>query len=153
MIMTDQDRRGFFVLPQNPEESGYYTYGTPSDGAGQYAHPVMLNFLFWLEFHWSATEDRKFGIGNISLANGTRFAPHRSHRSGLEVDIRPLRKDGAHAPVSYKSEGYDQAATKRLISLIISSGMASKVMFNDPHISGVKPLSGHDDHIHVEVRL
>ncbi len=150
--MTSQDKRGYFTLPQNPEEAGYYIYGTPVEGRGQYAHPAMLNFLFWLELRWSGDESRKFGVGNISLANGARFAPHRSHRNGLQVDIRPLRKDGAHIPVSYKSKDYDQAATKRLIALIQESGMVSKIMFNDPHINGVKPLAGHDDHIHIEVR-
>lgn len=44
------DRRGFFVLPLAPEEAGYYTYGTPVGGAGQYAHPQMLTFIFQLEF-------------------------------------------------------------------------------------------------------
>jgi penicillin-insensitive murein endopeptidase len=40
-----------------------------------------------------------------------------------------------------------------LVALIISSGMVNKVMFNDPHIDGIKPMAGHDDHIHVEVRI
>ncbi len=151
--MDTQDNRGFFVLPQNPEESGYYIYGTPMGGQGQYAHPSMLNFLFWLELRWSANEKRKFGVGNISLAEGATFNPHRSHRNGLQVDIRPIRKDGAHTSVSYKSKDYDLAATKRLVALFISSGMVNKVMFNDPHVHGAKPLSGHDDHIHIEVRI
>lgn len=149
--MDGQDSREFFVLPQRPEEAGYYTYGTPSGGAAQYAHPSTLSFLFWLESRWAAVEKRKFGVGNISLADGAAFPPHRSHRSGLQVDIRPLRKDGAHAPVSYRNSNYDQKSTRRLISLIISSNMVSKVMFNDPDIVGVKYLVGHDDHIHVEV--
>ena len=56
--MTDsspvpQDKRGFFMLPQMPEESGYYTYGTPFGGRGQYAHVQMLNFIFKLEHGWS----------------------------------------------------------------------------------------------------
>jgi hypothetical protein len=37
-----QDTRGFFMLPQAPAESGYYTYGElyhkPDRGAFQYAH-------------------------------------------------------------------------------------------------------------------
>lgn len=151
--MTAVDDRGYFMLPQNPDEAGYYVYGTPSGGQGQYAHPAMLTFLFWLELRWSAVDKRKFGVGNISLANGLRFPPHRSHTNGLQVDLRPLRKDGAELPVSYKSDAYDQLATKKLISLIESAGRASKVFFNDPHIHGVKPLNGHDDHIHVEIHL
>lgn len=41
-----QDGRGCFVLPQKREEAAYYTYGTPTGGQGQYAHPNMLSFLF-----------------------------------------------------------------------------------------------------------
>ena len=55
--------------------------------------------------------------------------------------------------MSYKSRDYDLAATKRLVDLIISASMVNKVMFNDPHINGVKPSAGHDDHIHVEIRI
>lgn len=58
---------------------------------------------------------------------------------------------GYAAPVSYKSKDGDQATTKRLVALVHASKMVEKVMFNDPHIDGVKPLVGHDDHIHVEV--
>ncbi|MBP1204475.1 hypothetical protein JOD97_002517 [Duganella sp. 1411] len=35
-----KDSRGYFVLPQAPEDAGYYVYGTPGDGAAQYANPV-----------------------------------------------------------------------------------------------------------------
>lgn len=47
------------MLPKKAEEAGYYTYGTPPSEGGQYVHPAMLTFLFWLETHWSAIEDRK----------------------------------------------------------------------------------------------
>lgn len=32
-----RDKRGFFILPQAPEDAGYYVYGPPGRGAGQYA--------------------------------------------------------------------------------------------------------------------
>lgn len=145
------DRRSFFVLPQAPEEAGYYTYGTPIGGAGQYAHPQMLTFIFQLEFSWSSIDDRKFGVGNISLADGASFLPHRSHRSGLEVDMRPLRKDRKHLPVRYTESTYDRVATERLIDLMYATGMVRRVFFNDGSIARVSPMRGHDDHLHVEV--
>lgn len=40
-----QDKRGFFIVPQHYEGGGYYVYGTPENGAGQYAHPDMMTFL------------------------------------------------------------------------------------------------------------
>ena len=27
-----RDKRGFFILPQAPEDAGYYVYGTPGRG-------------------------------------------------------------------------------------------------------------------------
>lgn len=47
-----QDLRGYNMLPQSHEEAAYYTYGTPANGAGQYCHPKMLNFIFALDFNW-----------------------------------------------------------------------------------------------------
>ena len=37
-----KDSRGYFVLPQAPEDAGYYVYGTPGGGAAQYANPRMM---------------------------------------------------------------------------------------------------------------
>lgn len=36
---------------------------------------------------------RRFGIGNMSQAEGIEY-DHDSHMNGLQVDVRPLRKDG-----------------------------------------------------------
>lgn len=148
-----QDSRSYFVLPQAPEEAAYYTYGTPGAGRGQYAHPQMLTFILFLEHRWGAMDSRKIGIGNISLANGASFPPHRSHRSGLEVDMRPLRKDGKRLPVRYQDIQYDREATRKLIELIWQTGLVKRVAFNDIAIPGVQMMTGHDDHLHVEVKL
>lgn len=80
MPASPQDNRGFFVLPQRHEGGGYYTYGTPGQGKGQYAHPRMITLLLLGGYQWSQLDGRKFGVGNISLANGAEFKPHRSHR-------------------------------------------------------------------------
>ena len=141
------------MLPQMPEESGYYTYGTPRGGRAQYAHPRMLDFIFRMENKWGAIEERKIGIGNISLAEGAKFPPHRSHRSGLEVDIRPIRKDGAKQPVKWSSKEYDHEATQRMIDVIWQTGLVRKVGFNDPKIANATYMAGHDDHLHVEVKV
>ena len=46
-----KDSHGFFNLPQHPEQDcyDYYTYGTPAQGAGQYAHPKLLSLLNLVE--------------------------------------------------------------------------------------------------------
>jgi penicillin-insensitive murein endopeptidase len=145
-----KDSRGYFMLPQAPEEAGYYVYGTPPGGGGQYAHPSMLSFIFFIEREWAAIDDRKFGVGNISLAGGTPYPKHDSHKSGLEVDIRPLRKDGRQIPVSWNQDEYDQEGTAKLIALFHAYGVR-KVLFNDPDVPFVKPFKNHDNHFHVEL--
>jgi hypothetical protein len=76
-----QDVRSYFMLPQAPEDAGYYVYGklngTPSHGAFQYAHPSLLSTLFRVEREWQAIDKRKFGVGDISLAGGL---PHKITR-------------------------------------------------------------------------
>ena len=47
--LQPQDSRHYFMLPQAPEEAGYYVYGTPTGGKFQYAHPNMLTVLLWVE--------------------------------------------------------------------------------------------------------
>lgn len=147
-----KDSRGYFLLPQAPEGAGYYVYGTPENGAGQYAHPAMMTVLLFVEREWQSGDDRKFGIGNISLAGGGVFDPHESHQDGLQVDVRPLRFDGSHVPVKYFQCGYDQAATMRLVGLFQAHPFVKKVYFNDLKIPGVTPLVNHDNHFHVELR-
>ncbi|GAB3443386.1 hypothetical protein GCM10027320_34580 [Massilia solisilvae] len=146
-----KDNRGFFMLPLKPEDVGYYTYGTPAGGAGQYADPRLLSLLLSIEHRWQGIDDRQIGIGNISLADGTKFPPHSSHRSGRDVDIRLFRKDGKHAPISRFDEQYDQAATASLIAMFFESGIVQVVYFNDPMIPRVKPAKHHDDHFHVTI--
>jgi murein endopeptidase len=150
--LAPQDGRGFFVLPQSYEGIGYYTYGRPGGGVAQYAHPHTLTVLFQIASTWSGIDKRRFGIGDISLANGVVHRPHRSHRSGLEVDIRAIRKDGRRQPCNWRSQDYDRDATAKLIALFVRHPSVKRVLFNDKSITGVRPAPRHDDHFHVEFR-
>lgn len=148
-----KDTRGYFMLPQRPEGAGYYTYGTPANGAGQYAHPALLTVLFRVEHEWQAIDKRRFGVGNISQAGGVTYPKHYSHRDGLQVDVRAIRVDGAQSPVTrFQREQYDRKATARFIAIFFSHPLVRAILFNDTEISGVRPWEGHDDHFHVEIR-
>lgn len=147
-----KDSRGYFMLPQGPEDAGYYTYGTPARGAGQYADPRLISLLLMVEHCWQAIDSRRLGVGNISLAGGIPFKDHKSHRSGCDVDIRPFRLDRKEGAVSRLDEQYDQDATARLIEMFFQSPIIKVIFFNDPMIPRVKPLKGHDDHFHVTIK-
>lgn len=146
------DRRRYFILPQSPGEAGYYTYGLPTNGLGQYTHPALMTTLFAVEQQWLAMDERKFGVGNISLADGRKFSGHDSHRSGLDVDIRPLRRDGKQLPATRFDREYDRDATAKLIELFFCIGRVKLVFFNDLSIPGVRFLGGHDNHFHVTIK-
>lgn len=144
-----QDSRKFFVLPQGYEGGGYYTYGTPAEGRSQYAHPRLISLIQQVAFEWCGLDQRKFGIGNISLADGADHPDHKTHMSGLEVDIRPIRLDGRKMPCTYRQHDYDQAATAQLIALFLRNNCVRLVYFNDVSIRGVSYAKFHDDHFHV----
>lgn len=150
IIIQPTDDRGFFMLPQAPEDSGYYVYGTPGSGAAQFTHPRLLSLIFTVEREWQTSDNRKFGIGNISIANGVKF-DHQSHMSGLEVDVRPLRKDGRQMPVLHTDSQYDRSATTKLIDLFRATAVGPiRIFFNDTKIVGVTPRFKHDNHFHFQ---
>lgn len=148
-----KDSRGYFKLLQKPEQGGYgyYTYGTPAHGAGQYAHPRLLSVLNLIEHRWQGMDDRKMGIGNISLAGGGKFEPHEGHQSGLDVDVRLIRKDGRELPVMWTEAQYDREATAKLIQLFFESSIVKVLYFNDLKIPRVTPRFRHDNHFHVTI--
>jgi murein endopeptidase len=150
--LQPKDSRKYFMLPQAPQEAGYYVYGTPGGGQFQYAHPSMMTALLWIEREWAAIDSRKFGIGNISLAGGAANE-HASHMDGLQVDVRPLRKDGLQLAVTWHEHEYDQEATGRLIGIFFSHPFVKKVLFNDKKAHPrVQMWPHHDNHFHAELR-
>ena len=151
-----KDSRAYFMLPQDPEDAGYYVYGLldgkPSRGAFQYASPSVITAILRVEREWQAIDNRKFGVGDISLAGGPANKDHKSHMSGMEVDVRPLRKDGLHLPVTWIQAEYDHDATCRLIELFRANAPIELIYFNDPEIPFVIKRAKHDNHFHVKLR-
>jgi penicillin-insensitive murein DD-endopeptidase len=150
------DSRRFFMLPQAPMDSGYYVYGKlygkPARGAYQYAHPVMMTAILRVALEWQAIDRRRIGVGDISLAGGPKPPDHDSHRSGLEVDIRPLRTDGREEAVTWRDRQYDKEGTIKLIELLRTYAPVEKILFNGPDVPFVLKWHDHDDHLHVKLR-
>jgi penicillin-insensitive murein DD-endopeptidase len=156
LIVQPKDSRGYFMLPQAPEDAGYYVYGTldnhPSHGASQYAHPALMTLILRVEREWRHLDTRKFGVGDISLANGTDHPDHESHMTGLDVDVRPVRKDGQRIPVTWQQRDYDRDATAKLIELFMAFAPVKHLFFNDPSIPFARQLPKHDNHFHIALR-
>ena len=158
-------------LDQNPEwgegGAGYYTYGTMPPGMSgtkadfQHGEPKTMNVITDVVNRLQmGPQYTPFGIGNISLAGGRGSSDHAEHKAGLQIDVRPARKDGRKEPVSYQHAAYDRVATRRLIKAFKDTGQVEFIFFNDPELINDPELKGfvrassksHDGHLHVQVR-
>jgi len=142
---------GFVRLPQvDPEDddAGYYSYSPARQQFGTPATIAMLTEAAQ-EFH-GLRPDLRVGIGDISLRDGGPMPPHTSHRSGRNIDLRPLRTDGKRSPVTIHDPEYDREATRTLVQTLFAQPIVRRIFFNDTEIESVKFLQGHHNHLHVE---
>lgn len=105
----------------------------------------------WIEAHTTLP----VSIGQISHKGGGPMPPHKSHKLGIDVDVRPLRKDGKNASVTITDPQYDRTTTTELIKLWWKKAPVQAIFFNDPEVIQ-KNLSrfvdGHNNHFHVRLR-
>ena len=106
--------------------------------------------------HEVATGHGRVALGDASREHGGIISGHDTHRRGLDVDVRLLRKDKAQCRggTTYRQAAYDRAATRALIETIrgLAPGHVKLIYFNDPVLirEGLtQRFTGHDDHLHV----
>lgn len=106
---------------------------------------------------WDALHpNHPFSIGQISKKGGGPFPPHLSHRLGIDIDVRPMRKDGANQPVTIDDAQYDRPFTTELIDLWWTKAPVQAVFFNDQTVIDKKLsrfVKGHGNHFHVRLRM
>jgi len=109
--------------------------------------------------------------GDMSLRTGGSFYPHASHRNGLDVDVRYIRKDRSETlGLNICTDGaqYDTTATLGLFNTIVvlngdgRNGMPwVEYIFVDTACVGIvahpddpyiRYEDGHQDHFHVRIR-
>jgi len=132
-LRPTQDSRGFFVLPRAARDVGYYNYGTmdkrPDRGGYQYAHPIMMTAILRVAHEWQKIDPRRVGVGNISRADMRDDGEHATHLDGLQVDLRPIRKDGIECPVSCFSAEYDPSSNYqnyRVVSCVHTGSLSCR---------------------------
>jgi hypothetical protein len=98
----------------------------------------------------------RVAVGDIGHEHGGDIAGHETHERGLDVDVRPMRRDESQCRwgVNFRSAAYDRAATRDLIKAIRAAapGHVKLIYFNDPVLirEGLSRYhAGHDDHVHV----
>lgn len=105
---------------------------------------------------WAADHAQPFSIGQISKNGGGPMPPHKSHRLGIDVDVRPVRTDGQNSPVEITDSHYDRAKTTELITLWWENAPVQMILFNDNTVINAglsRFFAGHHNHFHVRLRM
>ncbi len=117
---------------------------------GTRVHPELRNYLKSLgDAVKGANWPHPVTVTAASLRWGGQYPPHFTHKHGLTLDLRPMSTDGESTWAKQdgsSASNYDLERTKRLISDLKGSG--GTVYFNGKGAGG-RPMSGHDNHIHV----
>lgn len=170
--LTDFDVNdfGLFKYPLRPDsgkmafDGSFHHYkGSDPDESDEWGKPTSMCSVMKLAKIFNRECKKKFSKGCIPqfgdmsyvtpgvTAKGKDPLLHASHASGECLDIRPLRKDDNLEGMSNRHNGqYDRKKTQLLIDTALKLGAkSSQLFFNDPGLTGVKPLSGHSDHLHI----
>jgi murein endopeptidase len=133
------------------EGTGYYSYAKFREkqfGLTETIEAIKKIGELWFASHRTGPV---IGVGNISKKGGGPVPPHSSHQTGLDVDFRLLRTDGARTGITFHNPSYSRTRTQALINTIKSNPIlkVKLILCNDNKLQGVQPWPGHDDHLHV----
>ncbi len=99
---------------------------------------------------------QRLAVGDMSYEPGGPISGHRTHRVGLDVDVRAARRDGRScmAGIAHWMRSYDRDGTRQLIRAIhdAAPGRVKLIYFNDPVLvrEGLtKRYPHHDAHLHI----
>jgi peptidoglycan hydrolase-like protein with peptidoglycan-binding domain len=139
------------VAPLPTPGPGYYSYHKSSKN--QFGLTEAIRALQAIGAAWSRAHPSgpRIGIGDISRYGGGQLKPHVSHQRGVDVDILPIRNDGAEGGVKYQDPTYSRRLTQELVHVIRANGVlpVEYIFFNDPAVTEVRKWPAHDNHLHV----
>ena len=142
------------LLPQSG--IGFVTNNRGSNGEFQFGQQSTIDAAIRVAGAWDEIHSQHpFSIGQISKKGGGPFPPHKSHRLGLDVDVRPMRTDGKNEPVTIADPEYDRALTTALINLWWEKAPVQNLFFNDPTVIAAglsRFVNGHHNHFHARLR-
>lgn len=124
-------------------------------GDHQFGQPEAVELIREVAKKWRASGGSPFSVGDLALRDNAIFPGHLpagDHRTGLGIDVRPIRKDGDGSAVRWQDPEYDREATQRLVNLFNESGNVERIVFSDPHLTGTTVYRGLDGHMHITVK-
>lgn len=142
------------VLPERG--IGYVTFNREPGGRDQVGRASTIRSVERLGEAWAQKHPTvPIAIGDISRRGGGPFPPHKSHKDGCDVDIRPLTNNGVNEPTNISATNFSHALTRELILIIREKFDPEVIFFNDPLTikEGLtKHAEGHHNHVHVRFK-
>jgi hypothetical protein len=121
------------LIPENP---ALYNIRNPEHSFGS-THAIRVLQESIASFRAETGYDRPLLLWDMSTKKGGRFGPHRSHRTGRDIDIGlPMRPDYVHG-VTAPINGVDWEATWLLVRSLIESDQVRYVFLSRPQQQGL----------------
>jgi len=150
----------FVLLPQKTAGAGYRTTGcnnNPTSDHQMGTPQTIANILALGELWANKYETGYVGIGDINAPD------HLSHKTGVDVDIQLMKKDGSPGTRITDTINYSRDYTRELIEAIIATGDVELIRFNDQilidefagRVTIIKDKVGvttHNNHLHVRYK-
>jgi hypothetical protein len=137
----------FKELPVSPGLA--FNNRTPDSHWGK---PEVIDALVKIGAVWASGSSVPISIGQISRKLGGKFPPHNTHKEGDDVDVRPMRKDGQNAKVTWRDSAYSRDLTRAMITTIRANAPIRSILFNDPELikeNLCQAYPDHSNHLHL----
>lgn len=135
-----------------PYREGQGLYVKMSGSNSLFGTPKTLASIQSLARRVAEKLGANLGIVDLSYEGGGAHPDHTSHRRGVDVDIRPLRKDKKNEGVKISDSAYSREFTKAMVGYLKEDPNLQLILFNDTQIQGVTVAAGHDNHLHVRFK-
>jgi hypothetical protein len=135
-----------------PYRDGFGLYVKSTGSSSLFATPKTLASIQTLARKVAERLDVSLGIVDMSYEAGGKHPDHSSHRRGIDVDIRPLRKDKKDEPVTISDPQYSRELTKSLVGYAYEDPNVQFILFNDTQIPRVQYAKNHHHHLHIRFR-
>jgi len=144
------------LLPESG--TGFVTFNRGPNGKFQFGQQSTINATLAVGSTWNENHSQQpFSVGHISKKGGGNFdPPHKSHKLGVDIDVRPLRLDGENQEVTISDSSFDQPSTAELIALWWKKAPVQLILFNDPKVIAAgnsRFFDNHHNHFHVRLRM
>lgn len=136
--------------------TGYVAYNR--DGNDQFGTAKTIKTIQDIARKWNEQNpNTPLQIGDISRKGGGRFRPHSSHDKGIDIDIRPIRKDNKNLPLDVRNEPnqLDREKVRQLIKIVRAENPNAIIYFNDSVLMKeglTKYADGHHNHLHIRLK-